>query len=127
MTKNEIEQIETTTNWVKKAYQWIKSILTINQRLRQLEDIHFSDGIHPADICPRCGRHTIRYDIRRSAEQYISPNHYTHIQTKWAFCLACGYEEGGKSTECHTNSPMTPTPLKTENTITSVQRKTFHF
>lgn len=130
MTENKkLEQMEATTGWFKKAHKWIKSILTINQRLKQLEDIHFGDSPHPADICPHCGKHAVRYEIRRCDEHYITDNHYTHKQTKWAICSACGYDEAGESRECHTDKPVTDTPIKIDwaAAVRAIERKTSHF
>lgn len=130
MTENKkLEQMEVTTGWFKKAHKWIKSILTINQRLKQLEDIHFGTTPHPADICPRCGEHAVRYEIRRCDERYITDNHYTHKQTKWAICAACGYKEAEEARECHTDKPVTDTPLKIDwaAAVRAIERKTSHF
>lgn len=101
-------------NWLKRMRQWCQSIVTINKRLKTLENIHFGDESHPGDICPQCGKHTVHHEIRRCDERCISNNHYVHKQTDWEVCTVCPYEKGGEAVECHTEFPVTETPGKTD-------------
>ena len=112
MTKNEkIEQTEAATNWFKKAHEGIKSILTINQRLKQLEDIHFGTTPHPADICPGCGAHSLRQCIEHVHET-VFMHQYEHTQNTVLFCTApdCTYRRVIDERTVKTNVPMTDNP-----------------
>lgn len=101
-----------------------KRIKELEKRIEKLEQIHFGTETHPAGICPQCGNHTIRHEIRCCDERYISDTHYVHKQTEWLVCSACPYEKGTESVECHTEQPVTNNPAKIdwEAAIRSVTR-----
>ena len=109
-----IEKIKPTANILKKISNWARKIFSINARIKKLEELHYGNKPHPADICPQCGAHTIRHEIRRCDERYRTDNHYAHKQTDWEVCSAYPYEKGGDTIECHTESPVTQNPSKTD-------------
>lgn len=105
-----IEKIKPVVSILKKLGNWLREILSINARIKKIERIYFGDEPYPADICPQCGKHTVRHEIRRCDERRISRNHYIHKQTEWAVCSACPFEKGGEPIECHTEKPVTDNP-----------------
>ena len=95
-------------SWAKKIRKWCLSVVNINRRLKTLEDMHFGNSTHPGDICPKCGKHTVRHKIEKVHETVFA-HRYEHIQNTVAFCSddGCGYEETISSRKVQTDTPQT--------------------
>lgn len=97
--------------WVKKSvlafWSWGVSITHINKRLKALELMHGS-GIHPADICPECGNHTLRQKTE-SVHETVFAHRYEHIQNTILFCTNpnCNFTKVIESKSVQTNTPQT--------------------
>lgn len=93
-------------DYLKNIFNWFVDILTINQRLKKLEQIHNEHGRHPADICPSCGNHSL---YQESEFVYVSCINYTftYVQNIWSKCRSCHYKHIVKSSTIQTRKEIT--------------------